>query len=334
MLGIGPQQFQGCGRVRAEKHGFLRYYLCLARGHHGCAVAPAARLPPAPDRLFPFGRPQDLGCRAAAPRAERRRSLGSVPVLRRPAEVRLQGAGHSGGRQQGRLPAGAAGRRYAGSRHLGGGAAECGLGDRQYQCRHSLCLCHLLAGGLWHHHGRLGIELQISVPRRAPLGSADGVLRSLDRLRDRYRPALRRLAEPDGYRHGAARRPRHPARPARILPGLALAVALPDVHRLLHLGAGRDEPPALRPSGSGIGTGGRLHGGIWLHPLHDVHAGRILGHRADVRAHHHPLPGWLAAAGRCVVPELGSRYRLVPDQGIARLLHVRHGQGLRAALPL
>ena len=32
-----------------------------------------------------------------------------------------------------------------------------------------------------------------------------------------------------------------------IVPRLALAVAVPDVHHLLHLGAGRDQPPALRP---------------------------------------------------------------------------------------
>jgi NADH-quinone oxidoreductase subunit H len=33
--------------------------------------------------------------------------------------------------------------------------------------------------------------------------------------------------------------------------------AVPDVRDLLHLGAGRDQPPAVRPAGSGIGTGGR-----------------------------------------------------------------------------
>ncbi len=61
-------------------------------------------------------------------------------------------------------------------------------------------------GGLRHHHGRLGVELEISVPRRAALGRADGVLRSLDRLRHHHRAAVRRLAEPD--RRSSRRRTR------------------------------------------------------------------------------------------------------------------------------
>ena len=41
---------------------------------------------------------------------------------------------------------------------------------------------------------RLGVELEISVPGRAALGGADGVLRSLDRLRHHHGAAVRRLA--------------------------------------------------------------------------------------------------------------------------------------------
>ena len=44
---------------------------------------------------------------------------------------------------------------------------------------------------------RLGVELEISVPGRAALGGADGVLRSLDRLRHHHGAAVRRLAQPD-----------------------------------------------------------------------------------------------------------------------------------------
>ena len=69
------------------------------------------------------------------------------------------------------------------------------LGDRRHQCRRSLHLRDLVADGLRHHHGGLGVELEISVPRRAALGGADGVLRSLDRLRHHHRAALRRFAE-------------------------------------------------------------------------------------------------------------------------------------------
>jgi uncharacterized protein (DUF697 family) len=43
-----------------------------------------------------------------------------------------------------------------------------------------------LARRLRHHHGRLGVELEISVPGRVALGGADGVLRGLHRLHDRH----------------------------------------------------------------------------------------------------------------------------------------------------
>ena len=49
--------------------------------------------------------------------------------------------------------------------------------------------------GLRRDHGRLGLELEICLPRRAPLGRADGLLRSLDRLRHHHRAALRGLAQ-------------------------------------------------------------------------------------------------------------------------------------------
>ena len=77
------------------------------------------------------------------------------------------------------------------------------LGHRQHQCRHPLPLRHLVARRLWHHHGRLGVELEIPVPGRAALGGADGVLRGLDRLRHHHRAALRRLAQPDRHRRRA-----------------------------------------------------------------------------------------------------------------------------------
>jgi hypothetical protein len=50
-----------------------------------------------------------------APRSERGRAVGSVAVLCRPSEIRLQGAGDSIGRQQGRFPARPAGGRDAGA---------------------------------------------------------------------------------------------------------------------------------------------------------------------------------------------------------------------------
>jgi hypothetical protein len=52
-------------------------------------------------RLHPLCRPQDLGCGAAAPRSERGWAVGSVPVLCRPFEVRVQGAGDPIGANKG-----------------------------------------------------------------------------------------------------------------------------------------------------------------------------------------------------------------------------------------
>jgi NADH-quinone oxidoreductase subunit H len=52
---------------------------------------------------------------------------------------------------------------------------DAGLGDRRHQCRHALPLRDLVAGRLRHHHGGLGVELEIRLPGRAALGGADGV---------------------------------------------------------------------------------------------------------------------------------------------------------------
>ena len=54
--------------------------------------------------------------------------VGPAAVLRRPAEVRAQGADHPGRRQQGRVPAGAAGHLHAGARRLGGDPGQCSAG--------------------------------------------------------------------------------------------------------------------------------------------------------------------------------------------------------------
>ena len=49
-------------------------------------------------------------------------------------------------------------------------------------------------------HGRLGVELEICLPLGAARRGPDGVLRSLHRLRDHHRAAVRRFAEPFGHR--------------------------------------------------------------------------------------------------------------------------------------
>ena len=64
---------------------------------------------------------------------------------------------------------------------------------------------------------------------------------------------------------------------------LVLAAAVADVRDLLRLGAGRDQPAAVRSGRSGIRTGRRLHGRIRLDAVHDVHARRIRRDRHHVR---------------------------------------------------
>ena len=137
--------------------------------------------------------------------------------------------------------------------------------------------------------GGLGLELEIPVPRRAPLGRADGVLRGLDRLRHHHRADVRRVAEPLAASSTAQDT-------ALGHPRLVLAAAVPDVRGLLHLGDGGDEPAALRPAGGGIGARGRLHGRIFLDAVPAVHARRVRGHHDHVRASARILflGGWLS----------------------------------------
>ncbi len=99
-----------------------------------------------------------------------------------------------------------------------------------HQRRRIVYFRHFVAWRLWHHHGRLGVELEISLPRRFALGGADGVLRSLDRLRHHHRAALRRFAQPQRHRQGAG----HQIGPVRLV----LAAPVPDVRDLFRLGPG------------------------------------------------------------------------------------------------
>ena len=194
------------------------------------------------DRLHSLRRSQDLGGGAAASRAQRRGALRSLSesfadlikfVLKEPV-----------------IPAGANKGVFLlapfvmGMLALGGLGGDPGggwLGDRRHQCRHALHFRDLVAVGLRRDHGRLGVQLEIPVPVGAALCGADGVLRSLDRLRDRHRAAARRHAEP--VRHRRAPRTRHWGFPSWA--GMWSA-AVPDVRDLLRLGAGRDQPAAFR----------------------------------------------------------------------------------------
>ncbi len=77
---------------------------------------------------------------------------------------------------------------------------------------------------------------------------------------------------------------------------LVLAAAVPDVRDLLHLGAGGDQPSAVRSGGGGIRAGRGLRGGIFLDAVPAVLPRRIHRHPHDVRDGDHPVPRRLAAA--------------------------------------
>ena len=64
----------------------------------------------------------------------------------------------------------------SGLRGLGGHSRGAGLGDFRHQCRHLVPVRDLIAGRLWHHHGRLGVKLEIPVPGLASQRCANGVL--------------------------------------------------------------------------------------------------------------------------------------------------------------
>jgi hypothetical protein len=173
-------------------------------------------------------------------------ALRPAAVVRRSSEVRAQGAADPGRRRQGRVPAGAAGRLGPGAGRLGRDPPQRErlgpLGHLRPQRRHPLSLRHLLARRLRRHHGRLGLELEISLPRLAALGGADGVLRGLDRLRHHHRAAVRRLAQHDRHRQRPAVGPGTAAGLPNSLVDWHWLKLLADVPRVLHLGAGRDQP--------------------------------------------------------------------------------------------
>ena len=69
-------------------------------------------------------------------------------------------------------------------------------------------------------------------------------------------------------------------------------------------------------------------------PVPAVHAGRVHRDHPDVRDDDDPLPRGLGGADRPAALHLDPGRHLVRPQALPRLLHVRHGEGVRAALPL
>ncbi len=164
----------------------------------------------------------------------------------------------AGRRQGGVLPRADAVLR-AGDGRLGGDPVRLDLGAGRHQRRDPLCLRDLVARGLWRDHGGLGVELEVPVPRLAALGGADDLLRGVDRADHRRRDHLDRKPELRRDRAGAEDR----LGPVRLV----LAAASADGGAVLHLGAGGDQPAAVRSAGGGVGTRRGLPGRVFLDPV-------------------------------------------------------------------
>ncbi len=121
------------------------------------------------------------------------------------------------------------------------------------QCGCPLSARHLVARRLRRHHGRLGIELEIPVHGQPALGGADDLA-----TRSRSVSSSSRCCCSVGSLNlttivnAQEVWSRDVARHARVVPRLALGAAVPDVRRVLHLVARRDQSPAVRSRRSGI----------------------------------------------------------------------------------
>ena len=257
-------------------------------GRHGAAAGGRG--------LHDLRRPQGLGLDPAPPRPQRGRPVRPAAALRRRPEAGAEGDHRPVERQRRAVHHRADDHLHDGAGRLGGRAVRRRLGHRRHQCRHPLPVRHLLARRLRHHHRRLGVELEVRLPGRAALGGADGVLRGLDRLRADHRAALRRLAQPLQGR----------ARPVRLVLELVLAAAAADVRDLLRLGAGRDQPHAVRPADVGSRAGGGLPHRILGDDLRPVLPRRIRQHDPAVGAGRGAVPRRLDVADPVSRPSPGS----------------------------
>ena len=182
--------------------------------------------------------------------------------------------------------------------------------------------------GLRHHHGRLGVELEISVPRRAALGGADGVLRSLDRLRHHHRAAVRRLAQSHRHRRGAGQ-------PAAACFGWYWLPLFPMfVIFFISALAETNRPPFdLVEAESELVAGFMVEYGSTPYMMF------MLGEYVAI-AHHVRAWRTILFLGGWLPPFPVAPFTWVPGviwfvlKALLHVLHVRDGEGHRAALPL
>jgi NADH-quinone oxidoreductase subunit H len=132
---------------------------------------------------------------------------------------------------------------------LGGGAVRRRLGDRRHQCRNPLSLRHLLDRRLRHHHRRLGVQLEYAFL---------GALRSAAQMVS-YEVSIGFVLITVLLCVGSLNLSQGRAGPVGLVLELVLAAAAADVRDLLRLGAGRDQPHAVRPADVGSRAGAGFH---------------------------------------------------------------------------
>ena len=100
---------------------------------------------------------------------------------------------------------------------------------------------------------------------------------------------------------------------------------LPDVRDVLRLGAGRDQPPAVRPARGRGRAGRRLSGRIFVDAVRAVLARRIRQHDPDVRADRRSCSSAAGCRRSTCLLDLVPGADLVRAQDRRVLLRVRHG---------
>ena len=130
-------------------------------------------------------------------------------------------------------------------------------GARRHQRRAAVHHGAHLDGRLRRDHRRLGVELEVRVPRRDALGGADGRPTS-SRWASRWWCVLMVSRQPEPVRHRRRAGQRLLRRTGRQRPVVELAAAAADVPGLLHLRHRRDQPRALRRGRGRVGDRRRL----------------------------------------------------------------------------
>ena len=311
------------------------YHLRPAGADHPAEVGRADRRPADLRRLHPLCRPQDLGGRAAAPRPQRGRPVGAAAGLRRPAEIRLQGAGHPVRRQQGRVPAGAAGV---------GGAGALGLGGDPGQRRAGRSPTSMSASSTSSPSPRSRSTASSWAAGRRTRNTRSSARCARPR---RWCPTKSRSASSSSPCCSASARSTSPTSCCRSSDGLGTRLGLPntflDWHWLalfpmfivffISALAETNRPPFdLVEAESELVAGHMVEYSstpFLLFLLGEYVAIVLMCALTTILF----LGGWLPPIDVAPFTWVPGRH-LVRAQGLLRVLHVRHGEGVRAALPL